>query len=153
MTIVRRGAVALVAAAFLVLTGCTVGGGETGAGPIETGSMEPSATSKPTETEAPAPSVEAIIVVANIDVDGAHATASGYVSGVIEDGGQCRFIFRGEPGEVTAESTGVADRATTSCGAVSVPIDQLQKGTWSVRLEYRSDDSDVVSDEATMEVP
>jgi hypothetical protein len=153
MRIVRGGVVALVAAAFLALGGCTAGSGETRPSADKTSTAQPDATSKPAETEAPAPSVEAVIVVANVDVDGAHATASGYVSGVIEDGGACTFVFHGEPGEVTAESKGLADRASTSCGSVSVPIDQLQKGTWSVRLEYRSDDSEVVSEEVIVEVP
>ncbi len=154
MTIARSGVAALFAAAVLLaIAGCTAGGGDAAPDASEPSTMHPDATSKPVQTEPPAPSVEAVIVVANIDVDGAHATASGYVSGVIEDGGACAFVFHGEPGEVTAESTGVADRATTSCGSVSVPIDQLQKGTWSVRLEYRSDHSEVVSEETIVEVP
>lgn len=153
MTIARaRLAVLVCATAVMVLTGCTVAGGTAGS-PRSSVTPEPDVTAKPTESAEPQPSVEAVIVVANVDVDGSHATASGYVSGVIEDGGECTFVFTGDPGEVTASSTGAADRATTSCGSVSVPIEQLAKGTWSIRLDYRSDQTEVVSEESIMEVP
>lgn len=150
---IQRWAVAgLLCAAVLALSACTVDDGATG-DPSASITPPPGATDKPTQSSEPRPSVEAVIVVANIDVDGAHATASGYVSGVIEDGGMCTFVFTGEPGEVSATSTGAADRANTSCGSVSIPIDRLGKGTWSVRLDYRSDTAQVVSEESIMEVP
>lgn len=147
-----RGCVpALLGVAALLLTGCTSdGGADDAAAPM---TVQPDAAEKPEESSEPRPSLEAVIVVASVDVDGVNATASGYVGGVIEDGGECTFVFAGETHEVEVASTGAADRATTSCGSVSVPVDQLAKGQWSVRLEYQSDDAEVVSDEITMEVP
>jgi hypothetical protein len=152
MRIARGGVSVLLCAAALVLTGCTVGDGPV-TGPEGSPTEPPGVTAKPTASSEPPPPLEAVIVVANVDVDGAHATASGYVSGVIEDGGRCTFVFTGESQEVRVDSTGAADRATTSCGAVSVPVEQLGKGSWTVTLEYRSDQAEVVSDESTMEVP
>lgn len=152
MTIAHARTTVLLCAAALALSGCTIDDGAAD-DPIPATTARPDVTAEPTETVAPGPTVEAVIVVANIDVDGAHATASGYISGVIEDGGACTFVFTGEAGEVSASSSGAADRATTSCGSVSIPIEQLSKGTWSVQLEYESERAQVVSEESIVEVP
>lgn len=110
-------------------------------------------SAKPTPTPEAPSDAEAVIVVASVDVDGLSVTVSGYVAGVIEDGGECSYVFESEPGEHVVASNGTADRASTSCGAVSVPVADLGRGTWSVRLEYKSDDVEVVSEAATVEVP
>ena len=147
-----RGGTALFACLVaLTLGGCTVGG----AGPstVAPTPIAPDATATPTEPTEPPPSVEAVIVVASIDVDGAHATVSGYVSGVIEDDGECSFVFTGPSDDFSVTSVGTADRSTTSCGAVSVPIEQFSTGSWTVVLGYRSDEVDVMSEETPLEVP
>jgi hypothetical protein len=151
MRIVRRGPVFAVAAIIaLAVSACTTDGAPQ---PPSTGlaSGSPSQATEPAAS--PTPSLEAVITVASVDVDGLHATVSGYVSGVIEDGGACRFVLTGPAGQVSEETTGIADRATTSCGAASIPIEALDSGTWSVRLEYHSDTADAVSEETSLEVP
>ena len=153
MGIVRSGAVFAVAAVVaLAATACTTDGV---APPPSTGSASgsPSPTTGPEASPMPTPSLEAVITVASVDVDGLHATVSGYVSGVIEDDGACTFVLTGPAGEVSEGTTGIADRATTSCGAASIPIEALGSGTWSVRLEYSSDTAEAVSEETTLEVP
>ena len=153
MGIVRKGAMFAVAAVVaLAVAACTADGVTP---PPSTGSASgsPSPTTEPAASPPPTPSLEAVITVASVDVDGLHATVSGYVSGVIEDGGTCTFVLTGPAGEVSEETTGIADRATTSCGAASIPIEALGSGTWSVRLGYRSETSDAVSEDTTLEVP
>jgi len=113
----------------------------------------PASTDKPNATPTPTPTREAVITVAGVDADGLNASASGYVSGVVEDGGVCTFTFTGVEGETTATSTGAANPSTTSCGFVQVPIGDLARGTWQVVLTYSSDAFIVSSAPTTLEIP
>lgn len=127
------------------------------------GSPEPTPTPKSNSagqtpgtkpTPEPEPSQDATIVVAAVDTDGLNATVSGFVTGFIEDGGSCEFLFSNNGTDVSAKSTGLADRMSTSCGAVSVPITDLHKGSWTVTLNYSSLSSDLVtSDPVNLEIP
>jgi len=100
------------------------------------------------------PTMSAVIVVAGADVDGQNVSVSGYVAGILEDGGQCGYVFTGLSGVVTAESTGIPDRSVTSCGTTQVPMSQFAKGTWEVVLSYTPNDGDVVVSEPTkFEIP
>jgi hypothetical protein len=145
--IILATAVPLVAA----LTGCT------SAAPTPTGSAgrptmsHPSATSSGTPT--PAPSIEAVLVVASVDVDGKNVSASGYIQGVIEDGGKCVFTYEREGVTVTADHDGTADRMTTSCGLVQSPIDQFVRGTWNLTLSYDVQGKTYTSAATTVEIP
>jgi hypothetical protein len=153
MGIVRGGAaLAVVGAIALAGAGCTTG--DVAPGPSTAPPTAGVPTSEPATSDAPGSTLDAVITVASVDVDGVHATVSGYVSGLIEDGGACTFVLTGGAGdEVTAATVGIADRATTSCGAARVAVDRLGKGTWSVRLEYRSATTEVVSAESALEIP
>jgi hypothetical protein len=126
--------------------------------------MQSSRSSSPTPTRVAAKdtsapdskvgtTIEPVIVVASVDVDGKHVTASGYVSGVVEDGGKCRFVFIGDGERVAVDRTGAADRISTSCGAVQAPIDRFHRGTWSVTLEYASGQLRAESAPQTLEIP
>ncbi|MBM7504148.1 hypothetical protein ACFPER_11720 [Agromyces aurantiacus] len=153
LTVGRVAAWVAAATIPLTLAACTMDG-VTPSPSSAPASSPPTATSEPAATETPGPGLEAIITIASVDVDGLNATVSGYVSGIIEDGGACTFELTGPTGTVVrAETTGIADRSTTSCGAASIPIDRLSSGTWSVELGYRSDAADVISEPTTLEVP
>ena len=111
----------------------------------------------PSEPDAPvesASSVEAVLSVASVDVDGLRITAAGYIGGLIEDGGACVFNFESGDITATAQSTGRADRATTSCGTVSVPREELARGSSSVVLTYMTlDGREIASDAIGLEIP
>jgi hypothetical protein len=145
--IVLATAVPLVAA----LTGCT------SAAPTATGSADPSTTSQPSAassgTPSPAPTIEAVLVVASVDVDGKNVSASGYIQGVIEDGGTCAFTYEREGTTVTADHEGTADRMTTSCGLVQTPIDQFVRGSWNLTLSYEVHGKAYASAPTTVEIP
>ncbi|WP_285041573.1 hypothetical protein [Plantibacter sp. LMC-P-059a] len=97
---------------------------------------------------------EAVLVFATVDADGAAVSASAYVAGVIENGGTCTFTFTAGDAVVTAEAEGLADRATTSCGTVQVPIDQFTSGPWSASVSYTSATiSELASASSPLEIP
>ncbi|WP_448809353.1 hypothetical protein [Agromyces bauzanensis] len=137
-----------------MLAGCTVDSASPSSG---SGRPAAEASGVPKAEEEPVPAtVEPVIVVASVDVDGAHASASGYVAGVVEDGGACSFTFTAleRTGTVVADTVGAADRANTSCGMVSEDIAEFTRGTWEVRLSYTALDGAVSeSDAARLEVP
>ena len=116
--------------------------------------ITPSPTSTAADDAAPSTDVgvEAVIVVAGLDVDGANVSASGYVSGVVEEGGVCQFVFTGSSGEVTAESTGVYDANSTSCGLVQVPSSSFTRGSYSLVLKYSSPTTETVSEPMAVEI-
>ncbi|TDW30691.1 hypothetical protein EDD25_2461 [Cryobacterium psychrophilum] len=99
------------------------------------------------------PASEAVISVAGVDVDGLNVSASGYVSGTIEDAGICTFTFTGLESETSATSTGRANASTTSCGFVQVSMSDLARGSWQVVLAYSSETLTVSSQPMTLEIP
>ena len=142
-------AVALACAA-LSLAGCTGTNSQpvsSDASSRSTASPSPSAGSETSVTVTP------VIVVAGVDVDGKHVTASGYVAGVIESGKTCTFVFTGPGNTVRVDHAGTADRLTTSCGTVSPPIGSFSRGSWTVKLQYPSSDGTLSSTPVSLEVP
>lgn len=133
-----------------VVTGCTV--------EAVAPTAEPSPLSSEARTGVPvdstlAPAVLPVIVVADVDVDGQHVTSSGYVAGILEADGTCTFRFESVDAEVSAESIGIADRSTTVCESVHVPIAEFVRGTWLVTLTYTGVMGEQwVSESVTMEV-
>jgi len=111
------------------------------------------ATPKAGATPTPTPTIEAVLVVSSVDVDGKNVSSSGYVQGLVENGGTCVFTYARAGATVTAQREAVADRMTTSCGLVQSPIDQFVRGSWSVTLSYEHDGTTYTSVPATVEVP
>ena len=144
-------------AIVLALAGCTDGTAPVGPSTTTARGPVPSATTKSPGSgdSTPAPTAEPVIVVAAVDVDGQHVTVSGYVAGVIEDGGTCAYVFTSDgkaPVEVTQPAA--ADRSSTSCGSVHVPVDQLGRGSFDVVLRYASTTAGTLASKPTrIEVP
>jgi hypothetical protein len=142
------------------LTACVPTGEQHGsnAGPTpaaSTSSTPPLPDDTSTVIPEPTPvGIEPVIVVAGIDVDGLHVSSSGYVAGVVEDGGVCTFVFAGAGSPVEVTTVGRADVRTTSCGLVQLPIDQLARGSWTVSLSYLSESApSTVSEQTVLEIP
>jgi hypothetical protein len=79
--------------------------------------------------------------------------ASGFVSGVVEDGGTCRVTLTRGGETAVAETPGQADATTTVCPSVSVAGEGLSAGTWTAVLSYESGTSSGVSAPLEVEVP
>jgi hypothetical protein len=158
----RRTAVTLGVAAVLPLlfAGCVAApipgasstAAETAPGPTPTLAPGNESTAK---GEPPAPvAVEPVIVYAGFDAASSAFGASGYIAGVIENGGTCTFTFTGPSSTETVTSEGAADVSTTSCGNVELDPDAVTSGSWSVSLSYQSDATPAVtSTPSTVEVP
>lgn len=143
-------AIAACALLTLGLSGCTTGGVIGLPGSSDTSSVTATTTPTPTPTSEP----EAVIVVASVDANGKAVTTSGYVNGIIEDGGSCAFVLTSGASSVTTTTTGQADRSTTSCGQGSTPIGELSRGSWNVVLTYTSlSQRTVVSQPVSVEIP
>ncbi|MFF1571800.1 hypothetical protein ACFVWR_03575 [Leifsonia sp. NPDC058292] len=133
------------------LTACTADS------PVPSSSTTQPVPSKPAQTPSDVPTegstIEPVLVVASVDVDGKHVSASGYIQGVVEDGGSCVFSYEREGKTVTAQQQGTADRMTTSCGLVQSPIEDFVRGSWTLTLSYESKGEKYTSQPATVEIP
>lgn len=110
---------------------------------------------RPTPSDSGGERITAVLSIAAMDVDGQHVTVAGYVAGIIEGGGTCRYelasVLSGVV--VTVGTEGISNARNTSCGSVQVPVGQLSKGPWSVSLTYVMPTNEVASLPINMEVP
>ena len=115
--------------------------------PVEDGGSEPVATDAPAE--------ETSVAISNAYWDPAEAAlfASGFVSPVVEDGGTCTLLVSRDGNTVRATVEGIADATTTVCDRLVLPGDELRPGTWSVVLQYESDNASGESAPFDVEVP
>ena len=92
--------------------------------------------------------------MAGVDTDGLNVTVSGYVAGILEQGGECTYSFVGAQGEISAATKGEPDRSVTTCGATQVPIDRFTQGTWGVTMRYKaSTGAETESPPTLLEIP
>lgn len=109
---------------------------------IPTAKPSPAATAGPTMLDA-----SAIITLATIDPDTGGLIVGGYVSGVIEDGGDCQYIITSSSGEsFTTSKEGVANNGSTSCGSTTVTHSRVPGDSYTVQLRYVNDNGETVSD-------
>jgi hypothetical protein len=144
------GAVLTLVVGAVVLTACVApaSDGEASSKPTAsqtaTTTPTPRPTTQPTNDPEPvAAGVEPVLVVASADEGGKTVSASGYVAGVVEDGGSCHFIFEANGTQSSADSVGIPDVRTTSCGLVQVPVEGLGAGSWKITLEYTALDANL----------
>lgn len=80
-----------------------------------------------------------------------QAEVSGYVGGVIENGGTCTLTLEKSGQKVTESKAAIADAQTTSCGLISVARDRLSPGNWTATLSYSSASAEGTSEPRTVE--
>ncbi|MGY1783998.1 hypothetical protein [Geodermatophilus sp. SYSU D00698] len=111
------------------------------------------ATDEPVEVEAGS-NVDVVVSYAGVEPGGTALEVAGFVPGLNENGGRCVLVLsRSGQGEVSVGGEAFADAQSTSCVPLSVPIGQLSAGTWTVRLDYRSDATSGSSNEMEVVVP
>lgn len=99
---------------------------------LETG-VDPNTTPSTTEN------TKANVVITNIQATTDSITASGYVSNVFEDGGNCKITLKLNGNTVSGESKGIADVNKTTCSTISIPRSKFtQNGEWTATLNYQS---------------
>lgn len=151
-------------AAALLATGCTDNSDSSEPGPVTTvtATAYQTVTPSPSPSETPTDGVDptvapfaAIVSIASLDVSGREVTLAGYVQGVAEEGGTCTFVATkvGTGTEVTAETMGIENQGTTSCGSAAVSSSSFSRGSWTVELRYESPSGSANSDAVALEIP
>jgi hypothetical protein len=135
-----------------------VSGGAAAPAPEDAGPTTPTATPTPrplsadevaeptpgqvVATDDPAPTsggqVTPVITQAGWAASGAAVEVSGFVAGVVEDGGTCRVTLTREGQTVTGERAALADATTTACGAFELGSADMDAGWWQAVLSYES---------------
>ena len=115
---------------------------------IPTAEPSPAAMPDPTTLDA-----SAIITLATEDPDSGGLLVGGYVSGVVEDGGDCQYVIAPSAGEsFTVYKDGVENNGSTSCGSVTVAKSRAPAGSYSVHLLYVNDHGEVSSEAVEVEI-
>lgn len=113
--------------------------------------VEPSVLEQPTSGLAGA---SALITIATKDPDTGGLLVGGYVTGVMEDGGECHFVVTAASGEVVdLLKSGVENNGSTSCGSATVPLSQLGTGPFTVVMRYVNSLGEVASEAVEVEIP
>lgn len=114
----------------------------------------PTAKPSATDPEAGAINGSARITLATVDPETGDLLVGGFVSGVIEDGGDCQFIVTGGSGEsVTIHNTGVVNNGSTSCGSTTVTKSRVPAGSSTVVLRYVGVKREAVSEAVEVDAP
>lgn len=96
----------------------------------------------------------ALITIATKDPDTDGLLVGGYVTGVMEDGGECHFVVTAASGEVVdLLKSGVENNGSTSCGSATVPLSQLGTGPFTVVMRYVNSLGEVASEAVEVEIP
>lgn len=81
-----------------------------------------------------------------------NVEVSGYVPGIIEDGGTCTLTLEKASQKETESKASTADAQNTSCGLITVAGNRLSNGSWKATLTYGSDTANGSSQAVTVEV-
>lgn len=77
---------------------------------------------------------------------------NGFVQGVVEDGGNCKFQLKMNGTVKTVTTTGALNASNTSCGQAAFNYGTLGKGVWQAYLIYSSETAQGTSSPVPIEV-
>lgn len=108
--------------------------------PSPSPSVTASTTSEPPNVPT-IPGAAAVVTLATWQSEPDVLLVGGFVSGVIEDGGVCKFtVSASDTGAVSSvEATGVVNVDSTSCGSHEVAAPTSQSGEFSVTMSYTNE--------------
>lgn len=75
-----------------------------------------------------------MLAAASLEADGVEM--SGYVQGVIVDGGTCSYELTGPGGTTTVSTRSLADASVTTCPWGTIASAGLASGTYEARLVW-----------------
>ncbi len=114
-------------------------------------------TAKPSPATTPAPTTlnaSVLITLATVDPDTGGMLLGGYVTGVMEDGGDCQYVVTSASGDsLTIHKDGVENNGSTSCGSTTVSPSRVPAGSYMVVLRYVNAIGTVESDAITVDIP
>lgn len=99
------------------------------------------------------PAAVEVVVTAAGWTPGSGAEVAGYVSGIVESGGECTATLQQDDVRIEVSRPATADATTTACGWLGIDDSQITSGTWTATLSYRSSTTTVVSDETSLDIP
>jgi len=160
---VLQGALVAIALAA-TLTACA---SRPGASTTSTPTAEPTSTASASPSPSVTPSPEATdevqpepvatssgpasVTIVNYGADGQNISASGLVSGPIEEGGVCTLTATSATGAIlTGSIDAVATPAAVNCGIIDIAA---PAGEWKLVLEYRSAGTSAASEPVTVSQP
>lgn len=100
----------------------------------------------------PLPAPVEVVVTAAEWSPGAGAEVAGYVSGIVEDGGECTLTLENGDVRLEASRPATADATTTACGWLQIDDPQVTSGTWVATLRYQSATTASTSPETPLDV-
>lgn len=77
---------------------------------------------------------------------------NGTVSGVFEEGGECKATATRNDTNVSRTSRGVENFSFVTCPTIEIPVSDLSPGTWSIYLQYSSQEFTGKSSDQKVEV-
>lgn len=108
------------------------------------------------QSSAPTPSTNgkknASPVVTSAFDDGTNIQVMGFVGGVVENNGQCTYVFTKDSSKVSKTTTAQADASTSRCSTLAFPRAELTAGSWSVIMNYTSPSAQGSSNTLNLEV-
>ena len=81
---------------------------------------------------------EANVLLTNAGISNGTVSASGFVTNLVEDGGDCSYKFTNGSSSVVKTSKTLMNPTSTTCETVSFPASELTSGNWKVVLSYSS---------------
>lgn len=79
------------------------------------------------------------VLLTNAGIFNGTVSASGVVTNIVEEGGNCTYLFTNGSSTVTKNSSTLTNSTSTTCKTVSFPSSELTKsGTWTVQITYDS---------------
>lgn len=92
----------------------------------------------PTETT-PSGKQSVNVLLTNASITNNNVHASGFVTNLAQEGGECTYVFTNGSSTVTKKSNTLVNPTSTTCEAVTFSADELSvSGTWKVVLSYSS---------------
>lgn len=104
----------------------------------------PAASSSPSASEVPAPTVTANrrtvdVVVTYLDWSASdRVVEAGAYATAVEQPGSCTLTLTSGGQTVTSSIPALTDASTMSCGGITVPRERLSSGTWTAVVIYES---------------
>ena len=120
----------------------------------------PEGKNRQTQTDVPArPEVDeqsqlqkANVVLTSVRQQIDQVSASGFVSNIVEDEGQCTYIFNKGTATVKKTSGTLTNSSSTTCKTVEFHKSELSVGIWNVHIEYLSSISSGTSNDLELNV-
>lgn len=89
---------------------------------------------------------QANVLLTNVGIFNNNVSASAVVTNIVEDGGECYFVFSGNGQKIVKTSPTMVSATSTSCKTVSFSANELPvAGKWEAVVEYKSPNSQGVS--------